>query len=74
MYFLKSSLLSGLEEILGDLTGHLLPAAVSMEQSFCLGNLYRVHWGERQHTEVTLDGRHVWVDRTGNGAIPVEEA
>jgi hypothetical protein len=82
MCFLKSGLLSGLEEILGDLAGHCLPAAVSMEQRLCLGNLYQVHWGEGQHTEVMLDGQRqtgggggqAWVDRTGNGAVPVEEA
>lgn len=80
MCLLKSGLLSGLEEILGDLTGHRLPTAVRVEQSLCLGNLYQVHWGEGQHTEVRMDGRRQADGRlvpeggTGNGAAPVEEA
>lgn len=41
---LHGGLLPGLEKVAGDLTGHLFPAAVSMEQGLGLGKLHQVHW------------------------------
>lgn len=60
--------MSGLEKIAGDLAGHLLPAAVGMEQGLGLGNLYQAGWGEGQHrgqagwrTPGPMGGRGWWV-------------
>ena len=49
---LYGGLWPGLEEIAGDLTGYLLPAAVGVEQGLGLGNLYQVHCGEKRAAQI----------------------
>lgn len=56
---LNSGLLTGLEIVAGDLTGHLLPTAVSMEQGLSMGNLYQVH------CERKMAQKFSWIENMG---------